>query len=128
MSIRAEVEASNAAFCEALGQRDFDRVAGSFDRDAVMLAPGAAPVNGPDEVRAHFENGPAVSHAVMRTTKVAAIGEAVAEAGAYTMMVEIEGEEPFEDHGKYMAVHRRGDDGRLRLWFDTYHSDTAAAS
>ncbi len=125
MSVKEEVEVSNARFCDALGRRDFDQVAASFDADAVMLAPGAPPVNGPDGVRAHFEAAPAVSNAVMRTIKVEQIGDAIAEAGSYTMTVEIEGEEPFEDRGKYMAVHRRGEDGRLRLWFDTYHSDMA---
>jgi hypothetical protein len=31
----------------------------------------------------------------------------------------------FEDHGKYMIVHRRAD-GRLRIWFDMFHSDRQA--
>jgi ketosteroid isomerase-like protein len=125
MSLTTEVEASNREFCAALEARDFDRIAACFTADAVMLVPGAPPVNGPAEARAYFEGVPPVRGATMRPTKVEAVGDAVAEAGTYSMTVELE-EGPFEDVGKYMAVHNRDEDGRLRLWFDTYHSDAAA--
>jgi hypothetical protein len=92
---------------------------------AVMRAPGAAPANGRAEIRAYFEQGPTITGPVMRTTRVEEMGEAVAEVGDYTMTVTLPGEEPFEDAGKYMAVRRRGDDGKLRLWLDTFHSDRA---
>jgi hypothetical protein len=53
------------------------------------------------------------------------MGDAVAEMGDYTMTVTMPGAEPFDDAGKYMSVRRRGADGKLRLWLDTFHSDRA---
>jgi ketosteroid isomerase-like protein len=127
VSLTTEVEASNREFCDALEARDFDRVAACFTADAVMLVHGVPPVSGPAEARAYFELAPAVRGAAMRPAKVEAAGDAIAEAGTYSMTVEME-DGPLEDAGKYMAVHRRGEDGRLRLWFDTYQSDAAAAT
>jgi len=127
MSLREELEASNAEFCQALGAGDLERVAGVFDAEATMLAPGAPPANGREEIRAYFEQGPTITGAVMRTTRIEELADAVAEVGDYTMTVTLPGEEPFEDAGKYLCVRRRDADGHLRLWLDTFHSDRVAA-
>jgi len=127
MSAQAEVQSTNAAFCAALGRGDLDAVVDSFDPEAVMLAPGAPAAIGSDGIRAYFEQaiaGGVGRPAEMRTTDVVELGDgAVAEVGDYTMRIAPPEGEPFEDFGKYMVVHRRGGDGRLRLWRDMFHSD-----
>lgn len=127
MSAQADVQSTNAAFCAALGRGDLDAVVESFDPEAVMLAPGAPAAIGSDGIRAYFEQaiaGGVGRPAEMRTTDVVELGDgAVAEVGDYTMTIAPPEGEPFEDFGKYMVVHRRDGDGRLRLWRDMFHSD-----
>jgi ketosteroid isomerase-like protein len=127
MSARAEVETNNAAFCAALGRGDLDEVVSSFDREAVMLAPGAPAAHGGGDIRAYFEQaiaGGVGRPAEMRTTQVDELADgAVAEVGDYTMTIAPPDGEPFEDFGKYMVVHRRDASGRLRMWRDMFHSD-----
>ena len=125
-SLQEQLEVENSEFCEALGAGDLERVADAFDAEATMLAPGAPPANGREEIRAYFEAGPTITDAAMRIARIEDLGDAVAESGSYTMTVTLPGEEPFEDAGKYLTVRRRGADGRLRLWLDTFHSDRIA--
>jgi ketosteroid isomerase-like protein len=129
MSARSEVETSNAAFCAALGRGDLDEVVSHFDQEAVMLAPGAPTARGSADIRAYFEQaiaGGVGRPAVMRTTQVDELADgAVAEVGDYTMTIAPPDDEPFEDFGKYMVVHRRDASGRLRMWRDMFHSDRA---
>jgi len=127
MSARAEVQTNNAAFCAALRRGDLDEVVSCFDREAVMLAPGAPVARGSDGVRAYFQQaiaGGVGRPAEMRTTDVDELADgAVAEVGDYTMTIAPPDGEPFEDFGKYMVVHRRDGNGRLRMWRDMFHSD-----
>jgi len=124
MALTEEIAANNERFCAAIEKRDLDIVADSFDADAIMMIPGAPAFEGREAIVGYFGDGPAVSGAVMTTLKLEETGDTAIEAGVYTMTVSLEGQDPFTDEGKYVAVHRRGDDGVLRLWFDTYHSDT----
>jgi ketosteroid isomerase-like protein len=127
MSARSEVESNNAAFCAALGRGKLDEVVSCFDREAVMLAPGAPAARGDGDIRAYFQQaiaGGVGRPAVMRTTQVDELADgAVAEVGDYTMTIAPPEGESFEDFGKYMVVHRRDASGRLRMWRDMFHSD-----
>jgi ketosteroid isomerase-like protein len=126
MGLNEEIVANNERFCAAIATRDLATLADCFDPGATMMIPGSPAFEGSEACAAYFGAGPAVSGAVMTSTKVEESGDAVIEAGTYTMTVTPAGEDPIADHGSYLAVHRRGDDGVLRLWFDTYHSDAAA--
>jgi ketosteroid isomerase-like protein len=125
MGLNEEIAANNERFCAAIATRDLRTLADCFDPGATMMIPGSPAFEGAEACAAYFGAGPAVSGAVMTATKVEPSGDAVIEAGTYTMTVTLEGDDPIEDHGSYLAVHRRGTDGTLRLWFDTYHSDAA---
>jgi ketosteroid isomerase-like protein len=126
MSVRDEVEVCVAGFCEALTQRDADAAASCFHEDATVLAPGVPVVHGANAVRGYCADiiAAGVSSPMMRTDEVSELGDgAVSEYGHYEMDIRPPGAEPFADHGKYMIVYRRDDQGRLRIWLDTFHSD-----
>lgn len=126
MSVQTEVEDATAGFCQALGRHDIDAVMSHFDDDGLVLAPGMPPAQGAKAMRDFFDDlvTGGFEQAEMRPVRVQEIGDsAVAEAGTYAMTVRPPGADAVEDHGKYMIVYRRGGDGRLRIWFDMFHSD-----
>ena len=126
----SEIEANNARFCSALGDRDMDRLMELYDPDISLLIPGAPPIRGHEGVRAYYGNvfAAGVSGAEMRTLQLEEVGDTLVEVGEYTMGVDPPEGEPFEDVGKYLVIHRRQDDGKWAMWIDMFHSDSPAAS
>jgi ketosteroid isomerase-like protein len=126
MSVREETEHAVTGFCEALSRRDADAAASYFHQEATVLAPGVPLVHGPTAVRGYCADiiAAGVSSPVMRADRVDELdGGAVTEVGHYEMDIRPPGAEPFADRGKYLIVYRRDDQGRLRIWLDTFHSD-----
>jgi ketosteroid isomerase-like protein len=125
-SVRSEVQDCVAGFCAALCERDPEAAASFFHRDATIVAAGVPVVRGAEAVRGYCADiiAAGVSSPVMRTDLVNELGGGeVTEVGHYEMTIEAPGAEPLADHGKYVVVYRRDEQGRLRIWLDTFHSD-----
>jgi len=125
-----EIESNNGRFCEALGSRDLETIAGLYDDQATLIAPGVPPIHGIAAIRDYYTGvfGAGVTGATLRTTSLDEAGDALVEVGAYEMAVSPPGgAEAFEDAGKYMHVYRRRPDGGWALWKDMFHSDGAAS-
>lgn len=123
-----EITANNARFCAALGKHQMDELLALYDREIVLLIPGAPPIRGQDGVRDYYDNvfAAGVKGAEMRTLQLEELGGAMVEIGEYTMDVDPTGAEPFRDTGKYFVVHRRQDNGGWAMWLDMFHSDGPA--
>lgn len=129
MSIDDEVSAGNEEFCVALGSRDIDRLMACYDDDVVLLLPGVPIIHGATAAREYYQGviAAGVIGATMKSDTVELRADSVVEVGVYTMDLAPEGAAPIQDHGKYQIVYRRDSKGRLRIWFDMFHSDAAAA-
>lgn len=54
-SVREEIEEAYARYADALARHDSAALASFYDEDAVLLAPGAAPVAGAEAIRAYCD-------------------------------------------------------------------------
>ncbi|ROZ99080.1 nuclear transport factor 2 family protein [Gordonia sp. OPL2] len=130
MTIEDEIATGNKEFCAALGAHDLDGLMACYDDDVVLLLPGVPIIHGADGARAYYDQvmKAGVTGATMTTDTVVERADCVVEVGGYTMDVAPPEGDPVHDAGKYQIVYRRDDSGRLRIWFDMFHSDAAAAN
>ena len=111
MTIEEEVRSFNDTFERALIEQDVDTLVGLYTDDARLLFAGQPILRGraaiEEFVRAWVADGPVATR--FETAEVFASGELVVDIG-YTIS---DG-----GRGKYVVIHRRGRDGRLRIAVD----------
>lgn len=128
MSIRDEIELGNQRFCHALGAHDMAALLACYDEQARVLIPGVPIIVGAAAVAAYYAGvfAAGVRGATMRIEHLEERTDCVVEAGCYTMDLQPEGAALMRDEGKYQIVYRRDAAGNLRIWYDMFHSDSAA--
>lgn len=111
MTIEEEVRAFNDAFERALLEGDPATLVGLYADDARLLFAGQPIIQGraaiEEFVRAWVADGPVSTR--FESVEVFASGELVVDIG-YTIQ---DG-----SRGKYVVIHRRGPDGKLRIAVD----------
>ncbi len=111
MTIEEEVRSFNDAFEQALMEQDVDTLIGLYTDDARLLFAGQPIIQGraaiEEFVRAWVADGPVATR--FETVEVFASGEFVVDIG-HTLSS--------GGRGKYVVIHRRGPDGRLRIAVD----------
>lgn len=120
--IQAGVEAASAEFVAALNGDNPTSSADYYTADAVLMPPGMPVVEGAAAVREFFESGMGGATLALEIWDVHAQGSDVAlEVGGY----EITGSDGSHlDHGKYMAIWSRTDDG-WKMKYDIWNSSMA---
>jgi ketosteroid isomerase-like protein len=121
---RSDIDAVNATFVEGLEKGDAATVASVYGVGAKLLPPGMPAVSGPaiqEFWQGAVDSG--VSGGSLETVSFEEHGDVVVEEGAYTMQVGGE----VVDHGKYVVVHRRQDDGSWKYWLDIWNSSKPEA-
>ena len=97
--------------------------------DAVSLPSYSPMLRGKEAIKKASEmdskSGNKVTDFKITTTDVFGSGDMVVEIGTYEMTMEIQGmNDPINDHGKYMNVYEKQDDGSLKIKADTWNSDS----
>jgi len=111
VTIEEEVRSFNDAFEQALLEQDVDTLIGLYTDDARLLIAGQPIIQGraaiEEFVRAWVADGPVSTR--FETVEVFASGDLVVDIG-----------HTIQDggRGKYVVIHRRGPDGRLRIAVD----------
>lgn len=120
--IHASVEAMQAEFAAAVNGDDPASAARFYTADAVAMPPGAAAIEGAEAIGEYFGAGMGGATLELETWDVLAQGsDVVFETGGY----EITGSDGGHlDHGKYMAVLVRTDDG-WKMKYDMWNSSMA---
>ena len=116
---RSDIEALNATFVEGLQKGDAAAVASFYGAGARLLPPGMPAMSGA-EIRQFWQGAvdSGVSGGSLDTVSLEEHGDVVVEEGEYTMRAGGE----VADHGKYVVVHRRQDDGSWKYWLDIWNS------
>jgi uncharacterized protein (TIGR02246 family) len=122
--IRSQVEVADAEFLAAFNSGDAAAVATTYTEDAHLLPPGAAALEGREPIKEYFAAGIAamgVAQMSFETWETHAMGDAVVSIGGYTITT---ADGAHLDHGKYMVVFARTDDG-LKIKRDMWNSSMA---
>lgn len=122
-SVHADHEAIdgvNQQFMSAFLAGDAGAIAVLYTEDALFLAPGMAPLQGHDQIRAFLGGAmeAGISRLVLDSTKLEIHGDVAHEVGTYQMYAG----DQMADRGNYMVVWHRGDDGVWRLHLDMINS------
>jgi uncharacterized protein (TIGR02246 family) len=117
MTVNEEVRAFNDAFERALLAQDAEALVALYREDARLLVPGQPVIQGraalETELRSWVENGPVSLR--FESEQVLSDGDLVVDIGSTTR--------PSGQRGKYVVVHRRDRDGRLRIAVDAASMD-----
>jgi uncharacterized protein (TIGR02246 family) len=119
---RAEIDKAVQAWMKAFNAGDIPAVAALYTKDALLMAPGADPVTGPEGVQAAF--GPvAQSREQMQltTTDVTASGSGALETGKWVMTSR---DGKHLDHGPYLVFYRK-EGGKWLIYRDIWNSSMA---
>ena len=110
---------------ERIGRRAFEEMVDAFyAEDAQLLPSGAAALRGREEIRRFWHLTPAegLVSLTLGSREIDASGDLAFEIGRFSRTVRPRHGAPFQEHGKYIVVYRRGADG-YRAIAEMYNSD-----
>ena len=127
-ALEEEVAKIGDELAEAMVARDFDRMLSMYAKDAISLPNYGPRMQGLDEFRKHQEmveaSGMKVLSFESEPTEVWQAGDQVIEIGRFQITLEM----PVmpgkvEDHGKYLTIYERDDEGELKIKVETWNTD-----
>lgn len=122
---RAEVDTLNGTFVQGLEQGDAALVASVYGADARLMPPGSEALTG-SQIQQFWQGAidSGVSGGALETLTYEEHGDLAIEEGRYTMQAGGQ----VVDHGKYVVVHRRQEDGSWRFGLDIWNSSRPEAA
>jgi ketosteroid isomerase-like protein len=122
---RSDIDALNTMFVQGLTTGDAALVASVYGTGAHLMPPGADVVAGA-AIQQFWQDviDSGVSGGALDTVAFEEHGDVAVEEGVYRMEVG----DQVVDHGKYIVVHRRQDDGSWRLGTDIWNSSRPEAA
>lgn len=130
-TVRAAIEANNAAWAAAIIASDVPTAAGMYAADGVMMQPGMPAASGKAAIEESMKGMMAamkVDSAVFTTKDVMVDGNTAIETGAYRMTMTPMGGKPMSDAGKYLTVWQKQADGSWKVVRDINNTDVAPPS
>lgn len=108
VDVKAEIEAANAKFMEAVNNGDAEALQGIYLPDAIVYPPNADPVAGADNIVPMMTGSASAGiKMVFETVSAMAYGNTAVEEGKYNVVV---AGETVVDYGKYIVVWKKKDD------------------
>jgi uncharacterized protein (TIGR02246 family) len=125
---KAVIEKLNTEMTKAMLKGDMEKSMSLYTEDAISM-PSYEPIHiGLDEIRKSSEmmlkSGVKIISFEPKTLKVISSGKLITEIGTYTISMAIPGmEKVMDDHGKYITIWEKQDNGSLKVKVDTWNSD-----
>jgi len=128
-AVRTQIEKYNTKMAEAMVKGDYTSSLSMYAEDAYSLPSYSPMVHGKESIRKSSEEMAASPMKIKSfKTDIEEIihgGDLVVEIGTYDISMETEGSpDPMNDHGKYVTVWEKQDDGSLKIKVETWNSDT----
>jgi uncharacterized protein (TIGR02246 family) len=124
---RADVEAGEKLWLEAMNGGDAAGVAARYEPDARLGAPNMDMLQGRAAIEAFCKEFVAVRASLsFELIDVYGSGDISVAVGEYQLVVQPEGVEPQRDRGKYIEVWRRQPDGSWLIADDIFNSSEPA--
>ena len=125
--VKQELDALTAQWVAAFKASDFAAIEALMAPDALLLAPGAPPIQGAKAVAAMWETWGGLPNVAIEFggtfAEVAASGELAYDYGTYTFA--FDGEDgPFKENGKYIVVWKKID-GAWKIAADIFNNNGA---
>lgn len=120
----AGIERANAALAAAVASGDADAAVALYTEDGMLMAPNAPAATGHDAIRAAFQEmiEAGVGSLALTSDELEVFGDTAHEVGRYVLEA---ADGSHLDHGKYVVIWKRTDDG-WKLHRDIFNSDMAA--
>ena len=118
--MKMALEATNAAFMEALACADAAAAAAAYAENAKLLVPGMPMLEGRRAIERFWRTGIAkgITGVKLQALEVEDADRIAHEVGRYWLWIEPDGGEWRSERGKYVVIHRRDLDG---LWTWAVH-------
>jgi ketosteroid isomerase-like protein len=126
--VRKEIEKNNRRFREGIRKGDASAVGALYTEDALLMPPNTEIIRGRDGTTKFWDGAVkmGVRDAVLDTLELHHKGDTLEEVGNYTLSIHPQGQEPFEDKGKYVVLWKQDTDGTWRLHRDIWNSSLPA--
>jgi ketosteroid isomerase-like protein len=124
VGIRDEIEKLNRRFGEGIRRGDAAAVSILYTKDAILMPPNFEAIRGREGTQRFWEGAikMGVRNAILKTEEIHKKGARVEEIGSYTLKIHPEGQDPFEDRGKYVVLWKQDAGGDWRLHRDIWNS------
>lgn len=125
-AVRADIEAANARFTDAMKKGDKATMLANYTADAVVMMPGAPAARGTaalDSAFTAFLAEVTLKDATFATTDVMLAGHFAIESGTFAMTLTPKKGSDFTDKGKYLTVWQHQADGTWKIIRDINNSD-----
>src|SRR5512138_405435 len=121
-TVRAAIEAANAAFSAAAAKGDAAALAAMYATDAMVMPAGSEPVRGADAILKFWQSSLAgIGGVTLKTVDLFDQGSTATEVGQYELRDKTG---RAIDHGKYIVVWRK-EAGKWKLLRDMFSTNVA---
>lgn len=122
--VRMAIEEGCLKFGEAVRQGDAAALAALYTDDATLLPPDSEMIKGKQGIEAFWSGGfqMGIKDVVLTTVDVFGSGDLAYEIGKANITIQLEGQEPIEQKGKYVVVWKQAADGLWKLHVDIWNN------
>lgn len=126
--VKAQIDEMNEAFEEAMLSNNYEALLSQYTDDAISMPSYEPMINGMDAIKASMmkgkNSGMKMTKFDLTTTDVFESGDLVVEIGKYDLTLKMpQMPEPVDDHGKYLTIYEKQDDGTLKVKVETWNTD-----
>jgi len=126
--VRMAIEEGRLKCGEAGRQGDAAALAALYTDDATLLPPDSEMIQGKQGIEEFWKVAlqMGMKNAVLTTVDVFGSGDLAYEIGKVTITIQLDGQEPIEQKGKYVVVWKQPTDGSWKLHVDIWNSSMPA--
>jgi ketosteroid isomerase-like protein len=110
-------------FIQAANANDWAAIAELYTEDCIVMPANAPIVEGRDGYLAWGETFPPLAEFSGVIESIEGYGDLAVIRGSYSMSMQMEGDEPVLDQGKYVEIRRKQPDGSWLIAIDIFNSD-----
>ncbi len=126
--MQAKVDQWNKDFCKAMLTNDREAMLDFYADDVISLPSYAEMIMGKENIKEAMMKQDTMSSKVtefnLASKKLIMSGDLLLDIGTYDMTMNVQGmDEPVIDHGKYLTVYEKQNDGSWKIKVETWNSD-----
>jgi ketosteroid isomerase-like protein len=126
-ALHEQIQGLNKEMAKCLVAGDIEKNLALYTEDAISLPSNEPMLEGIAAIRKSSEemakSGTKITSFEPTTLKVIPNGNLVTEIGTYKITVNVPNMAPVNDHGKYLTIWEKQDDGSLKIKVETWNSD-----